>query len=216
MNPTMTQRLLALFAAALAVAAGGCQTTSAPAPAPKPKPAPAPATPPAAPEPAAVDSPKVRAAGAAAAKALIDRLGPALKGALADGDPNTALGVCAHSAGPITASVPTEGAVLEIKRVSDRPRNPANRADETDAAVISKFWGDIHLAEQVEPVGGKLRYYKPLRVQKLCLQCHGDPADFAPGLRANIARRYPDDRAVNYRLGDVRGAVRVLIDPSKL
>ena len=57
----------------------------------------------------------------------------------------------------------------------------------------------------------QLQYLRPLLVQRACLACHGDPATFSPEVRAVLARRYPQDRATGYAVGDLRGAVSVRV-----
>ncbi|MBU0678495.1 MAG: DUF3365 domain-containing protein [Verrucomicrobia bacterium] len=52
-------------------------------------------------------------------------------------------------------------------------------------------------------------YYKPLIVQPICLQCHGDPETFSPAVRTILEERYPEDNAVGYRAGDLRGLIKV-------
>jgi hypothetical protein len=66
--------------------------------------------------------------------------------------------------------------------------------------------------------GLALRYLRPVMVGTPCLTCHGRPAEIDPGVRAVLAEKYPDDRAVGYRPGDLRGAVSVTVllePPSK-
>jgi hypothetical protein len=57
----------------------------------------------------------------------------------------------------------------------------------------------------------ELQYVRPILMQARCLPCHGDPASLDPAVHALLARRYPEDRATGYRVGDLRGAVSVRV-----
>jgi len=52
-----------------------------------------------------------------------------------------------------------------------------------------------------------LRYLKPIVLQAECINCHGSEADIMPEVKQLIAQEYTDDKAVGYRIGDLRGAV---------
>ena len=54
-----------------------------------------------------------------------------------------------------------------------------------------------------------LRYIKALPSQGLCLNCHGDPEKMTAEVKAQIAKTYPNDLAVGYREGEIRGALTV-------
>jgi hypothetical protein len=57
----------------------------------------------------------------------------------------------------------------------------------------------------------EMRYYAPLMVAPLCVQCHGAAEALEPGVREILRDRYPDDRATGYAAGDFRGVIRVSI-----
>lgn len=128
-----------------------------------------------------------------------------------------ALTVCAEVAQPMTAQAAEEGASL--RRVSLRARNTADRPDDYERRVLEELQAahasgalpaerhEIGAAEG----GRELRYFKPIVVQPLCLRCHGELASLEPEVRARLAELYPDDEAVGYREGDLRGAVSVRI-----
>lgn len=144
----------------------------------------------------------------------------ALSGRLAaaiaeDGHPG-AIDVCSIEASDILDGV-ARARGLEVRRVTDRPRNPANQADETDLEVMEMIRG--MLAQGEDPVphvtteASVTTVRLPIRIaMPLCLTCHGDPAtDIAPDTLAAIGSRYPLDRATGYREGDLRGLWRVTI-----
>jgi len=45
----------------------------------------------------------------------------------------------------------------------------------------------------------QLQYLRPVFVMEKCLACHGPRDQIQPAVRELLARRYPDDRAVDYR-----------------
>lgn len=44
---------------------------------------------------------------------------------------------------------------------------------------------------------------KPIYTAPLCLQCHG--SHIASDLKNEISKRYPNDMAIGYKAGDIRG-----------
>lgn len=152
-----------------------------------------------------------------AARTLSTGLKARLEAELAAGGPARAMRVCADEAQALIAAHQAEG--LPIRRVSERVRNPADRPDEWESAGLAHL---AALAAKGEPLGEisatqvgeeeeELRYLTPLVIAAPCLSCHGDPATFAPEVKALLAERYPQDRAVGYREGELRGAVSVRV-----
>jgi len=54
-----------------------------------------------------------------------------------------------------------------------------------------------------------LRYMKPIIVQAECLNCHGSQTDIIPEVKELIAQNYSEDKAIDYKIGDLRGAVSI-------
>ncbi|NNL66900.1 MAG: DUF3365 domain-containing protein, partial [Myxococcales bacterium] len=111
---------------------------------------------------------------------------------------------------------------LEVRRTSERNRNPHNAPDDWESAGLTRFErglasgspvAEIH---EVDEARGELRYLRPILTGAQCLQCHGAEETLAPEVRERIAERYPDDRATGFAAGDLRGAfsVRVRMSPS--
>ncbi len=99
---------------------------------------------------------------------------------------------------------------IRFNNVSDRPRNPDNRADPAEQAAMDWFRANPRAAERSETItdakGEKfLLYTSPLWIEPYCLKCHGKPED-AP---ANLLP--PDDPAFGYVLGDLRGVISIRI-----
>ena len=55
------------------------------------------------------------------------------------------------------------------------------------------------------------RYYKPLKVAQVCLNCHGDAKTISPAVQKKLQALYPEDRATGYKEGDFRGVIRIEI-----
>jgi len=50
---------------------------------------------------------------------------------------------------------------------------------------------------------------KAIPTQAMCLQCHGQPSDISERVRILILNEYPQDKAVGYSEGQVRGAISI-------
>lgn len=92
------------------------------------------------------------------------------------------------------------------RQVSQKFRNPANRADAEAERALQLFQRDpalhaVTLRTTVDGVSGT-RYLRRIQVVEACLLCHGAKA----ARPAFIAQNYPADRAFDFRAGDLRGA----------
>ena len=64
-------------------------------------------------------------------------------------------------------------------------------------------------ADVVEEGGQRtFRYMKAIPTASMCLKCHG--AELAPEVSGALAELYPDDEAVGYSSGELRGAFSVV------
>ena len=145
---------------------------------------------------------------------LIKTLGGQLKAAIKGAGPEAALSVCKDVAMPLTEGTSEKFEDLSITRVTDKPRNPANTADEADIAALARFRAAMAegkpLAKLIVPAEGEpARYYRPLMIADVCLKCHGDRDAMSDKLRTLIDASYPEDKAIGYKLGDLRGLIRV-------
>lgn len=154
----------------------------------------------------------------AVADSLGDELMAGLAAAMERGGPSAAIHFCADSAQVRTLRHWQNG--VYIRRVSERVRNVRDTPDTLELHGLQRLAAASsagHLPEEVVSViratdgTYQLQYLRPLLVQRACLACHGDPATFAPEVRALLARRYPLDRATGYTVGDLRGAVSVRV-----
>lgn len=150
---------------------------------------------------------------------LVQTLMQRLTAALDNGPPEQALAVCSDEAQGLTAQVQSETGV-SIRRTTLRLRNPQNAPDEFEQAVLEAWAaGDGAPEVREEVVVGadgevELRRMKPLMLAGMCTTCHGDADSMSQALRDALAARYPDDEAVGYAPGQLRGAIstRVRLD----
>lgn len=159
---------------------------------------------------------KVVKIGNKASKLLLKTLGGNLKKHMKKGGPADALNFCAMNAAKLTNEVNEKlGANVDVKRITLKPRNPANEAEKDEKKVLEAL-------QMLQEVGVRLphhliqktdtqyKFYKPLKIaKKVCLKCHGSHID--PKLEKTIAKFYPKDRATGYKMGDLRGAIVVTI-----
>lgn len=133
--------------------------------------------------------------------AFASRLIGELTGAIADGGPGNAVGICNVEAPLIASSINTEFGV-QIGRTSYKLRNPENAPPGWMSSVVTE-----KRAEPTAFVGpdGSLGAVYPIRLAATCLLCHGEPETIIPEAKARIAEHYPDDRATGFAAGDLRG-----------
>jgi hypothetical protein len=130
----------------------------------------------------------------------------------------SAVAVCSDTAQILTNNFGLKKGVY-IKRVSFKNRNKNNVPDKFEETVLKQFEqleGESKLnsdTEHFEIVNENnhqyLRYMKPIKVGAPCLKCHGNEEKISTDVKELISEKYPDDKAVGYRIGDIRGAVSV-------
>ena len=154
--------------------------------------------------------------GDSAAMTLVRTLGGRLNTHLAGGA-EQAIAFCSAEAQELTDSVSDAlGPGWTVKRTTVRTRNPRNAPDSLEAEALTFFHtaaeeGEVpdHLV-QATP-SGDYRYYMPLQLGEMCLQCHGPRESLEPAVRQVLDTRYPADQATGYAAGDLRGLVRVTV-----
>ncbi len=161
----------------------------------------------------------ITAKGDAIAIGLVKTLKGAVKQAIDSNGVVAAITVCNVEAIPLTQEVASlAGEDVNIKRTSFKTRNPVNAPDQIETAALNHFEellikGEAlppHYTQKVVMEGDtSYYYYKPMKVESLCLLCHGSEETMMPEVRENLAKLYPDDQATGYREGDFRGLIRV-------
>lgn len=136
--------------------------------------------------------------------------------------PAKAAEVCATEAPQIAAKFSSLYGVA-IYRISDRRRNPMNAPSVSERRVWRTWDDQVRKSEKpndvvLQPVefvdeekgGSVTKLMVPIRIAKsICLDCHGSERDIDPATKAILMAKYPQDRAIGYRMGDLRGALVV-------
>lgn len=126
----------------------------------------------------------------------------ALKDGLAEG-PEAAIKACKLKAPEIADALSTNG--VRMGRTSERLRNPANVGPQWVGPILDAYRLDASNRQPrtVALGGSRSGYVEPIIVQPLCLTCHGQ--GLAPAISSRISQAYPQDQAVGYQVGDLRG-----------
>lgn len=136
-------------------------------------------------------------------------LGKNLMNAINKGGTKYAVEFCNVEAIPLTDSMANElGA--SVRRVTDKPRNSNNQADESQLSLIKSMKEEMKDGNapkpQVVEMNGKMVGYYAIVTNAMCLNCHGDKdVDIEPGTYAKIKALYPSDKATGYATNELRG-----------
>ncbi len=126
----------------------------------------------------------------------------ALKGAIAEGGPEHAIGLCKHMAPQITSNYTKDG--LRLRRIGVRVRNHKTNVP-TDAERVAMMKLTKGAPTTVATLDGKRKFLRAIYVgSPLCLNCHG--INIKPKLKEKLDELYPEDEATGFFLGDLRGA----------
>jgi len=130
----------------------------------------------------------------------------------------SAVAVCSETAHILSNNFGLERGVF-IKRVSFKNRNQFNYPDEYESEILNKFasmkqrgelnenseHSEIITVEEIKYI----KYMKPIFIQAECLNCHGKENEIADPVKKIINKEYPQDKAIGYSPGDLRGAVSI-------
>ena len=155
-------------------------------------------------------------ASRATAKEFMQTLKQELQSGMQEGGPVNAISVCNLSA-PAIANTYSVSRGWDVGRTSLKVRNPANAPDAWERSVLESFEerkaageapAKMEHYEVVREDGVKqLRYMKAIPTAQLCLACHGESVDSIT--RTRLEKLYPDDQALGYKAGDIRGAFSI-------
>lgn len=152
------------------------------------------------------------------AQEFMQTLGGTLKKQLESGGAESAIGVCKQIAPALAAEYSKDGRI--VKRVSLKPRNTMlGTPDAWETRRLESFERDqtegkpvsgMEFSEVREESDGRwFRYVKAIPTQQMCLQCHGQSYQIPDNVKALLAKEYPEDRAVGYSAGMIRGAMTI-------
>ena len=153
----------------------------------------------------------------AVTQAMLKELGQKLQSSMAEGGAINAIGVC-HLQAPDIANRASTNNQAKISRVGTRARNPVMGVpNDWQAKALAQFdaalargdkLADIEFSETVSTASGKeFHFAKPIVLQPMCVSCHGSPEQISPEVKAKLNELYPNDKAVGYQPGQLRGAV---------
>jgi hypothetical protein len=142
---------------------------------------------------------------------FVGTLLPTLQSALQEGGPLNAIDVCAVEA-PKIAQQLSEESGWEVTRVSLKARNSSTAVPDTwETQVLNMFDQRQRAGESpatlnvAETVNGSFRYMQAQPTTPLCLTCHG--SEVSQEVLSAIRAKYPDDLAIGYQAGQIRGAI---------
>lgn len=157
-----------------------------------------------------VDMTVLNADAKAAVMAMGSSLKSQLQSAIQSGGPANAVDVC-HKIAPAVAESLSKEHGITLTRVSLKNRNPTMGVpNEWQTAVLEDFEARKAAGESPDTlvyskvVENEHRFMKAIPTEAVCLNCHG--ADIKPEVQAKIDEFYPNDRAVGFEEGDLRGA----------
>lgn len=170
-------------------------------------------------DPTLIEIQRIHPAGEAVASDLMKSLKQELQNALGEGDFAGAVETCKGKAMPLTEEIlQSNFRILDLKRVTTRPRNPENAPDRIELAALDYFRSRIENGQDLPPSyiqkatsGSEVwfNFYKPVYTAGLCLTCHGEPDRMSEDVLTTIDELYPNDKATGYRNGDFRGLIKV-------
>ncbi|WP_224245472.1 Tll0287-like domain-containing protein [Hyalangium gracile] len=141
-----------------------------------------------------------------AMQALQVRLFQRLTQELERGGPAGAVTVCRDEAQALTAEVAKEQGI-EVGRTSYRLRNPKNAPRPWAEPFVTA--AATRKSSEVKPLyvdlGDRLGLLRPIPMGGVCMTCHGAPDSLPPEVVRVLKEGYPEDRAVGFAPGDVRG-----------
>ncbi|HEY6898171.1 MAG TPA: DUF3365 domain-containing protein [Rhodocyclaceae bacterium] len=148
---------------------------------------------------------------------LLDQLRSEVVREMDRAGPLRAIVVCKFSAPEVTATLSRQYGE-KIARISLKPRNRAlGEADAWEQTVLLDFEKRVAKGEKAEnleyseivrePAGRFFRYLKAIPMGPACVSCHG--TGISEAVHSVLASEYPHDKAVDYAIGQVRGAVTI-------
>ena len=147
-----------------------------------------------------------------ATNALVSEMMGELMAALDAGDAAAAISVCRDKAPSVAIHVSDQYGV-KIGRTSHKLRNPAN---------VAPAWADAYIEDLVaDPTylagpSGEMGALLPIQLKADCQMCHGSAEMIDNDIRAAIAEHYPEDLALGFAEGELRGWFWVEAPPGEV
>jgi hypothetical protein len=107
---------------------------------------------------------------------------------------------------------------ISIKRISLLNRNPDAYPLESEEGILKALEliekSDAYLPEEIVQMVDETTYkvYFPSTMSsRNCKKCHGPASNIDPGVQKFFKTKYPQDKAIGFKSGQVRGAVVVTV-----
>ncbi len=157
----------------------------------------------------AKDQAKYTQKGKAVAQATFMAMSSKLSLALAEGGVPNAIEYCNTIAIPLADSLSTVHKA-KIRRTTTKARNMQDKPTDAEFAVLQDFHKKKAAGEAMKPfvenTASGIQFYAPIVMQDLCLKCHGKIGeDVSQEDYTLIKKYYPQDEAMDYSAGDLRG-----------
>ena len=138
-----------------------------------------------------------------------------LMGAMKKGGPAEAIGACQIKAPQIAGDFSDRQ--WSIRRVTEKPRNPLNRANPHEQEILRSFADTLRQVRFFDEFDDPINktgytYYQPIKMGRFCLKCHGASKSLDEKVALALQDKYPDDKALDYSAGDLRGMFVVTIE----
>jgi len=132
-----------------------------------------------------------------------------------EGGPSMAAEFCSNSASKLAqdASKNLEKGVT-VRRITSKPRDSKNMATDEQLEVLKDIEAKMKQGKMPKMVVKQIsknhyQVYKPFKVGDKCVICHGTKETRDENAYKIILEKYPNDKAVGYKVGDLRGAFLV-------
>lgn len=122
-----------------------------------------------------------------------------------------AIEICSQKAPQMAKDLSVGG--WSIRRTSLMNRNPGNYPTGPEGQFLQRFASDSTKSVQVtwDFTGDTkvYRYFEAIRLDGMCTACHGKTEEMDEDVVAKLQQLYPNDRAVGFKSGDLRGMFAV-------
>ena len=163
-----------------------------------------------APPTASFDKKEYHKKGKKIAMATFTALSGKLQSAMKEGGVPNAVKYCSLSAYPLVDSL-SKVHHADIRRVSLKARNPKDAPTPAEKTILEQYEMASKKGGKLKPIvqetdGNNIAFYAPIPANAFCLQCHGKLGEtLSEENYAVIKNIYPDDKAIGYSDGDLRG-----------
>jgi hypothetical protein len=128
---------------------------------------------------------------------------------------DSALSYCNIKAIPITEQLNNDE--ITISRMAERYRNPENKLADYAQDIFEYYRNNTNPeASLIAGIDGTVYYVKPIYLAALCANCHGHSGvQIADNVQEKINKLYPNDLAINFNPGELRGLWHIEFRPTE-